>query len=352
MGTNFTERYIIDDCNTEQIAKKTLVKIKELSKTLPIQPDPIHFSLIYETILKNDAEFVAEINALIHSKNYDHNSAQILFTNLWAKIIQRHIPYEEFSSFLDDLLGEINNWVVSSEKNYAVLAKHIKTTEKESCAVKALLHIKNKIIPHLKISQDESVELQNNVEQITSEVSTLKKELNKVTILARTDELTGLSNRRGFNEFLAEVLASPDISSMPSVSLIAFDIDFFKNINDEFGHTIGDSVLKFLAKIFRDETKGRDLIARIGGEEFILVLKKTNVYSARLLAESIRKKVEDSKLHIKRTSQIIKLTISAGVAIYRIGESADDFIDRADKALYLSKKTGRNKTCTEDDLLS
>lgn len=341
------DRYLKGDANLEEISLKTLKKIKELSKKVTIQADPIHFSLIFELITEQDSDLVQKINTLITNHSYDHHSAQILFTYLWKKIIKRHTPYQEFSFILEELLEDINIWVEKSANSNRILSNKMHTISDMTRAENALEYIKSEIIPNLKESQQDTLKLRNNVEQITIEVNSLKKELNEATILARTDELTGLPNKRNFNEFLSKSIAD----KTTAISLVAFDVDFFKFINDEHGHIVGDNVLKYLAKIFKEEIKGRDFIARIGGEEFMLVLQNTDIYSAKKLAENIRLKIEQSKLHIKKTTQSIKLTISAGIALYRQGEAIEDFIDRADKALYVSKNNGRNKVNTEADLL-
>lgn len=346
MSKKNSGRYLLEQQTSENIAKKTLLKIKALSSKHKIQADPIHFSLIYELLLNKDQEFAKEVQALIDTASYNHSSAQILFTNLWAKIIQRTIPYDDFAHIIDELLININHWVHQSKDSYSEVNKQITIAEKSS-AEDAFFHIQQVILPHIKNNQEQTLVLQNDVHQISAEVDLLKNELNKATILARTDDLTGLPNKRGFNEFLKQAIENSQ-DKETNLSLVAFDIDFFKAINDEFGHLIGDSVLKYLAKIFREETKGRDLIARTGGEEFLLVLQDTDLKSAEKLANIIRKKLEKSKLHIKKTNQTIKLTISAGVSHYQAGEELEDFIDRADKALYASKHCGRNKVTLEE----
>ena len=345
MDKNFTSQYIVENADAEKMAANTLQKIKELSTDLKIQPNPIHFSLIYELLLNEDKEFVKEIQTLIDTASYNHETAQIMFTNLWAKNIQRIAPCENFSHLVDNLLLGINTWVTGSKSRYTEINHQINIAEKHT-AQNALEHIQKTILPQLKASQEDVLELQNNVEEVVSEVNTLRRELNKAAILARTDDLTGLPNKRGLNEFLKEALSKAE-NEQTNLSLVAFDIDFFKAINDEFGHLVGDSVLKYLAKIFRNETKDSDLIARTGGEEFLLVLQDTSINHAEEFANKIRRRIDKSKLHIKKTNQTIKLTISAGVSCYRSGESADDFIDRADKALYSSKNTGRNKVTLE-----
>jgi len=348
MKTKFTDRYNIKNLDSEKTSQETLSKIKELSKKISIEPNPIHYSLIYELLIDQDDELVEEINTLIEDDNYDDNTAQIVFTNLWAKIIQRHLPYKEFSAILDHLLENINNWTESSNNNLSSLEKDIAKTEVLDDSQGTLKHIKSKILPHLKDSQENSTGLLSSVEKTSSEVNLLKKQLSQANLLARTDELTGLLNKRGFNENLKAMISQSKGDT--NVSLVAFDIDYFKVINDEHGHLIGDSVLKYLAKTFNNETKGRDLIARTGGEEFILILKDTNKDNVFKLADSIRKKIDKSRLHIKRTDKYLDLSISVGISHYKKGETLDDFIHRADEALYFSKENGRNKVTMEDEL--
>jgi diguanylate cyclase len=122
------------------------------------------------------------------------------------------------------------------------------------------------------------------------------------------------------------------------------DIDFFKKVNDTYGHVFGDKVIRVVAQTLKDNVKGKDLAARYGGEEFVILLQDTPANGARILAERIRTAVENGRIRRAGNDEsIAKITISLGVASYRAGESASDFIERADKALYESKIQGRNR---------
>jgi diguanylate cyclase len=121
------------------------------------------------------------------------------------------------------------------------------------------------------------------------------------------------------------------------------DIDHFKKINDNYGHLFGDKVIRAVAQVLTDNVKGRDTAARYGGEEFIVLLPNTPLEGARALAEKIRSTIEGGRIKKGGGEETAKVTISLGVSRYAPGESSASFIERADKALYVSKQSGRNQ---------
>ena len=152
-----------------------------------------------------------------------------------------------------------------------------------------------------------------------------------------TDSLTKLYNRKYFNNVLHEqAVLNKRYNS--EFSLILFDIDYFKSINDEFGHPTGDSVLVKLSSLFKNHIRESDYIFRIGGEEFAIVVPRTDLEQSKHLAEKYRAIVADTDFDIGRP-----VTISLGVSQFDSDMSIDDLIKSADKALYLAKTSGRNK---------
>jgi diguanylate cyclase (GGDEF)-like protein len=156
--------------------------------------------------------------------------------------------------------------------------------------------------------------------------------------LARKDPLTGAGNRRALDEKLLEVCAAQTRSNIPS-SMVLIDIDNFKEINDEFGHAIGDQILVRLTEIIELRIRITDSLYRIGGEEFIVVIEGQAKDKARRMAEQLRTLVEANELAPEGS-----VTISLGVAELAVGESPADWMRRADLALYESKRSGRNQT--------
>lgn len=205
-------------------------------------------------------------------------------------------------------------------------------------------HLNDRVMPTINSVIDDTNRLKTQVSHSADEITQLKNELEKAHKAANTDELTGISNRRGFNEII-NTLAKSANTEKTSFALLLVDIDFFKNINDEYGHLIGDSVLRYLAKKLDAETKGKDSVARIGGEEFVILLPQTDYEDAFTLADNLRIKVAAFNLKAKGEDKPLKLTISAGVAVYALDEDIEKPISRADKALYQAKNSGRNKVC-------
>ncbi len=156
------------------------------------------------------------------------------------------------------------------------------------------------------------------------------------------DYLTGLYNRRYLSS-VSEELIKLAKRNKKYISIIIIDIDYFKNINDNFGHNVGDQVLKYLSGLFNESTRESDIVARIGGEEFAILLPDTDKDSAYIMAEKIRKVVQ-SKPFVYDENITINITISAGVNDVNpdVDKSIDMTIDRADKALYKAKHSGRN----------
>ena len=156
--------------------------------------------------------------------------------------------------------------------------------------------------------------------------------------IAYLDPLTQIYNRRFMNNIIEEEIIQNKRS--PQVwSLMMIDIDFFKSINDEYGHEYGDAVLCETANFIKENIRESDTFARWGGEEFLIVLPQTNVEEAFVLTEKIRKGLDESNSKYLQT-----ITASFGLTQYQKGESQDKLIHRADQALYLSKENGRNTT--------
>ncbi len=157
---------------------------------------------------------------------------------------------------------------------------------------------------------------------------------------ANTDELTGILNRRSFTRYIEHEFRNAKMLSEP-FSLIIIDIDFFKNINDSYGHIVGDEILKSLSQLMKLSFRATDKVCRWGGEEFAILLPSTSLNNANNVAEKIRQKVEELSHQVKGNS--INYTISLGVSeSLATDDSIDQIINRADTALYKAKDNGRN----------
>ena len=158
--------------------------------------------------------------------------------------------------------------------------------------------------------------------------------------LALTDPLTGILNRRAFFE-ISEQILKISLRNKTSFSILLLDIDFFKKVNDVYGHLVGDDILKYLVSTVSKEIRDSDVFARYGGEEFIVMLPDTDEDGARNLAEKMRESIELNPFACEKLS--VEVTVSIGVAELRGEKLLRDVIHRADEALYMAKANGRNR---------
>jgi|GEM_PF-418327 len=180
------------------------------------------------------------------------------------------------------------------------------------------------------------------VSEQQKEIQYRKSQQDHFQQLALTDALTGAVNRLHFNEVLGKEIANVDHHGRP-LSIMVLDIDHFKHINDSYGHGVGDEVLIMFYRTCKDAVRSSDVVARIGGEEFVIVMPSTELHNANNFAERLREKI--AQLEIKVDEQEISLTVSIGVSQWQAEQfiSAETFIAHADKSLYQAKNSGRNK---------
>ncbi|MEE3350096.1 MAG: GGDEF domain-containing protein [Candidatus Gastranaerophilaceae bacterium] len=206
------------------------------------------------------------------------------------------------------------------------------------------------IIDGFDIPDEVMEKIQKNIEEIITnfpvpednKLDVIKKinfMYSRTRYLSLTDALTGLYNRRHFdNTVEREFLRSKRYGGDLTIAII--DIDFFKKINDTYGHLCGDYVLKEVAYLISDNFRKTDLVFRYGGEEFVALLTETSLESAKIPLERLRKKIENSAFIY--AGQKINVTVSIGASVNN-AETVTEFLDNADKALYKAKNAGRNK---------
>ena len=191
--------------------------------------------------------------------------------------------------------------------------------------------------------------LEARLYESTSEVQHLREDIETIRRQSLTDQLTGLANRKAFDESLAAAVEAATAEHAP-LCLLMGDIDHFKSFNDNWGHQTGDQVLRLVARCLTENTKGRDTAARYGGEEFVVILPSTSLDDAARLGDIIRRSVQSKKVVKRSTGETLgTITMSFGVAMLRPDEAIANFIERTDHALYAAKHAGRNCVRTESD---
>ena len=188
-----------------------------------------------------------------------------------------------------------------------------------------------------------SSNLHSNLDESREEVKALKEELKHAKAAAKTDPMTRLANRIGFEDALEALRADPTTKSTTNTLLIA-DIDKFKLVNDTYGHIFGDKIIKVVAKALDNLTKGKDIAARFGGEEFVIVLPNATIDGGVAVSESIRRNIANGRIFNPKTKEEIqRITISIGVTEFHLDENINSVIERADAALYRANEGGRNR---------
>jgi diguanylate cyclase len=181
------------------------------------------------------------------------------------------------------------------------------------------------------------------------EIEQLQQNLAVVRTESQTDALTGLANRKLFDNAVAKAVAEAKAAGEP-LSLLMADVDHFKQFNDKFGHQTGDQVLRLVAQSMKQNVRSQDIAARYGGEEFVVALPNAVLRSAIGVADQIRRAVMAKEL-MKRSSgeRLGRVTLSVGVALLHAGDTPQSLIERADKCLYAAKRNGRNRVICETD---
>ncbi|MFA5016397.1 MAG: GGDEF domain-containing protein [Methylobacter sp.] len=191
-------------------------------------------------------------------------------------------------------------------------------------------------------TQQQLDDLVDKIKDMESESCELKSKLKIANTRALRDTLTGLPNRNAYNEHLETELARWKRYHSP-LSLIIWDIDHFKNINDSYGHKAGDKVLLLIAKQLSDHSRATDFISRFGGEEFTMLLPNTDSKSALILANQLRQTIEKTGFNASGAS--VAITISCGITEFTLNDTDESAFERADQALYQAKQQGRNRCC-------
>jgi diguanylate cyclase len=337
-----------EETDVTELARRGLQQMSRL--TIPITPD--NYRLWYNYVSRSMADLVAEVDELLSSrKPFNPDLCETLYQKYFGadretKMVR--LVQKETKEMLQSLFGEMlkaNRFASDYGDRLGVHASRLERAEN--------LQEVREIVGGIVFDTDQMVEstrqMKAQFEEATLQTKILERRIEEVEQEALIDGLTGLNNRKALDRKLEETFIDYRREGIP-FSFVLLDIDFFKLFNDQYGHPVGDEVLRIMGALLLKTVKGKDFPARFGGEEFAVILPNTNLKGALALAEQIRTQIAQKKIIIKQTGEELgRITVSLGVSEIFSKDSVETLIERADRALYLAKKSGRNNVKSEGD---
>jgi diguanylate cyclase len=316
-----------------------------------VPPTPNNFHVWFKYTLGAPPVLKRAIDILIGNKRkFDAQTNRELYESyVGSKASDEAVAYD-VSQQLHSVMSSAKQFLTTAiADNRTQMAAINDVSERSEAGVDPKLLVES-LMSELAKAATRATKLEAGFMEKSRELDTIRDSLIKSEERARTDTLTGLPNRRALEEFFrtAQIAA---MEQGDDVSALLIDIDHFKRFNDEFGHGVGDQVLRLMAKVLREAVRDIDLPARYGGEELIVILPNAGLTTAATIAERIRRLVAECHISRRSTGEALPgITISIGVAQFQGGESMADLIERCDRALYQAKKTGRNRVVAETEL--
>lgn len=313
-----------------------------------IAPSPANFAVWYQYFAGGHDDLRNAIDLLIdHNRPFDGRTNRNLFETYVAPQVSALVV--DTSERLHALMGAASEFLttaIADNRSQMQAISEVADQGKAGVDPKVLVA---QLMNELARAATRTTRLEAGFAEKTRELDVIRASLSKSEERARTDTLTGLANRRALDEFLRKAQATAEWGE--PLSVLMLDIDHFKSFNDNFGHGVGDQVLRLMARVLRERVRAQDLPARYGGEELIAVLPDADLATCAELAEHIRRAITDARITRRSTGETLpNISVSIGVAQYRPGETITDLIERCDRALYLAKGGGRNRVVTEIEL--
>jgi len=316
-----------------------------------VPPTPDNFHVWFRYALGTPVELKRTIDILVANKRrFDAATNRDLYTTyVGSRGIDEAVAHQvsqQLHSVLASAKQFLNTAIADNRTQMEAISE---VADRSEAGVDPRLLVET-LMNELGKAATRAAKIEAEFVEKSRELDVIRESLSQSEARARTDTLTGLPNRRALEEFFRSAQSEAMERDRP-LSALLIDIDHFKRFNDDFGHGVGDQVLRLVAKALRERVRENDLAARYGGEELIAVLPGADLTTCAATAERIRRALADCKITRRSTGERFPgITVSIGVGQFQPGESMEDLIDRCDRALYQAKKTGRNRIVTESEL--
>jgi diguanylate cyclase len=313
-----------------------------------VPPTPQNFHVWFKYALGSPIELKRTIDILVANKRkFDPATNRDLYTTYVGSKGTDEAVAHQVSQQLHSVLASAQQFLNTAIADNRTQIEAISEVAGRSEAGVDPRVLVETLMNELGKAATRATKLEAQFTEKSRELDMIRESLSQSEERARTDTLTGLPNRRALEEFFRAAQAEAMETGQP-LSVLLIDIDHFKRFNDNFGHGIGDQVLKLVAKALRDRVRENDLPARYGGEELIAILPGADLAACAAAAERIRRGIAEGKITRRSSGEELPgITVSIGVGQFQFGETMEDTIDRCDRALYQAKKRGRNLVVTE-----
>lgn len=345
---------MLETIDPQDKALRIFERLLELFEEHEVNPAPLNYYVWYEYIKGDIPQLRNEMDSILNDPfGYNDRVGKRLYDTYLVQDESAMTDFDRaFRRLIEVMIKKMDVWSEKLEQQTKQLdecSSRLSNPDLNSDEIKQITTTVRDTASSMKAS---SQAFQEEMLSNTNAVKELKQQLMEARAEALKDELTEVGNRKAFNNALEELMF--DAEQKPeSLCLILSDIDHFKQFNDTYGHLVGDSVLRYYANIMKKNQRNNETICRYGGEEFAILLSQSSLEQAIARAEEIRQDIAAALLKRKNSSEPLKtITASFGIAYYK-GSANDDekrFIERADKALYKAKESGRNNVKTENDL--
>ena len=341
--------------DTPEKANRIFTRVVESFEEQEINPTPLNYFVWYHFLKGDNPPFRKEMDAILKdSFGYSDRVGKRLYEQFLMGESEADSEFDRaFRRLVDVMVKKMNLWSDKLEDHTKKLDDCANSLSNPNLNVKEIQEISNTMVSHAQSMNKSSKAFQQEMLESSEEVKTLREQLIEAQASALTDELTEIGNRKAFNNAIQELTLQADQAGNPnSLCIIMSDIDHFKKFNDTYGHLIGDSVLRYYANTMKKKQQPNETICRYGGEEFIIIMTNSSLEKAKVRAEEIRIAIQSSSLKRKNSSEPLStITASFGIAHYHgETETTDQFIGRADTALYKAKESGRNQVIDELEL--